>query len=219
MSDLNKSRAARKGALVKAYGDLSVLLAEDDYDAAVSKREHLKMLYHEFKEAHTNYHVTLQDETDIESSDAYFSDVQQLYITQQNTAKATLHDRCPPLHTGQILHTEQSLQGLSNLIHLPPLELKKFSGEPDEFDDFVATFQEVIGNAVSNPAAKLVRLKSQLTGIALDSIKMCRTDSGEEGYIRAMDILRNRFGSPYIVCNSVIERLKYGPDVRCPGEV
>ena len=219
MSDLKKSRAARKGALVKAYADLSVLLAEDDYDAAVSKREHLKMLYHEFKEVHTNYHVTLQDETDIESSDAYFSDVQQLYITQQNTAKATLHDRRPPLHTGQILHTEQSLQGLSNLIHLPPLELKKFSGEPDEFDDFVATFQEVIGNAVSNPAAKLVRLKSQLTGIALDSIKMCRTDSGEEGYIRAMDILRNRFGSPYIVCNSVIERLKYGPDVRCPAEV
>ena len=163
------------------------------------------MLYHEFKEVHTNYHVTLQDETDIESSDAYFSDVQQLYITQQNTAKATLHDRRPLLHTGQILHTEQSLQGLSNLIHLPPLELKKFSGEPDEFDDFVATFQEVIGNAVSNPAAKLVRLKSQLTGIALDSIKMCRTDIGEEGYIRAMDILRNRFGSPYIVCNSVIE--------------
>ena len=28
-----------------------------------------------------------------------------------------------------------------------------------------------------------------------------------------------RFGSPYIVCNSVIERLKYGPDVRSPAEL
>ena len=99
MSDLNKSRAARKGALVKAYGDLSVLLAEDDYDAAVSKREHLKVLYHEFKEAHTNYHVTLQDETDIESSDAYFSDVQQLSTLNRTLLK--LHCMTGALHFTQ----------------------------------------------------------------------------------------------------------------------
>ena len=48
MSDLKKSRAVRRGALAKAYGDLGVLLTEDEYDAAISERENLKMLYLEF---------------------------------------------------------------------------------------------------------------------------------------------------------------------------
>ena len=219
MSDLKKSRAVRRGALAKAYGDLGVLLAEDEYDAAISERENLKMLYLEFKEAHTAYHVTLQEEADVVASDAYFSDVQQLYITQQNTAKGTLHGIVRQQQISQEVHTEQSFKTLSNLMHLPPLELKKFSGEPDEFDNFVATFNEIIGNVVSSPAAKLVRLKSQLTGMALESVKMCCTDSGEEGYTCAMNILRDRFGSPYMVCNSIIERLKHGAKVRTPAEL
>ena len=72
---------------------------------------------------------------------------------------------------------------------------------------------------ISDPAAKLLRLKSQLTGLALESIKMCRTDSGEARFTRAMNILDDRFGSPYIVCNSMIERLKHGPEVRTPEEL
>ena len=48
---------------------------------------------------------------------------------------------------------------------------------------------------------------------------MCRTDSGEDGYVRAMKILRDRFGSLYIVCNSIIERLIHGPNVRSPSEI
>ena len=48
---------------------------------------------------------------------------------------------------------------------------------------------------------------------------MCRADGGEDGLTRAMNILHNRFGSPYIVCTSVIENLKHGPDVRSPSEL
>ena len=82
-------------------------------------------------------------------------------------------------------HNEQSFQTLGQLINLPPLELKKFSGQPDEYDNFVTTFNEVIGSTLSDPASKLIRLKSQLTGTALDSISMCRADGGEDGFTRA----------------------------------
>ena len=34
-----------------------------------------------------------------------------------------------------------------------------------------------------------------------------------------MNILRDRFGSPYMVCNSIIERLKHGAKVRTPAEL
>ena len=43
MADLRKSRAEMKDGLTKAYGNLVVLMAEDDYEAVMSEREHLKI--------------------------------------------------------------------------------------------------------------------------------------------------------------------------------
>ena len=219
MSGLEKLQFKTEDTLQNVYRELEVLIAEDDYDAVASGREHLKALYLNFREAHTNHHVTLQDESDIKASSSYLYDVQQQYIEQQRAAKTALNEMRHQQQVIQESNYEQSLKSLGHLINLPPLELKKFSGQPDEFDNFVTTFNEVIGNIVSDPAAKLLRLKSQLTGAALDSIKMCRTDSGEDGYVRVMKILRDRFGSPYIVCNSIIERLIHGPNVRSPSEI
>ena len=193
MADLMKSRDEMKEGLTKAYGNLSVLIAEDDYEAILSEREQLKTLYMYFREAHMDYHETLTQEADIQVSDAYLRDVQQVYAAQLNAAKSALRDMQQQTQIRQELNSEQSFKALGHLINLPSLELQKFSGEPEEFDSFITTFNAVIGNVISDPAAKLVRLKSQLTGVALESIKMCRTDSGEDGYARAIKTLHERF--------------------------
>ena len=219
MSDLKKSRSVRKAQLEKSYGDLIVLIAEDDVDGIMAHRELMKSLYVNFRESHTKYYENCQEDADIEESDVYLHDVQKLYAEQLNTAKTALNKLRTQNQGTQDVHNQQSFQTLGQLINLPPLELKKFSGEPDDFDNFMTTFHEVIGKVVTDPASKLLRLKSQVTGIASESIKMCRMDDGHDGYARAVKILHDRFGSPYIVCNSVIERLKYGPDVRTPGEL
>ena len=219
MTDFKQSRSVMKTALTNAYGDLGVLIAEDDYEAVVLERERIKALYLEFRDVHTSYHATLKDDADIDASDAFLCDVQKQYIKELNTAKTALVRMRPNVQMTPQLNNDQCFQTLGQLINLPPLQIQKFSGEPEEFDNFIATFNEVIGKVISDPAAKLLRLKSQLTGIALESIKMCRTDSGEAGYTRAMKILHDRFGSPYIVCNSMIERLKHGPEVRTPEEL
>ena len=180
----------------------------------------MKTLYLRFRETYNIHHNTLKEDADIQASDAYFMDVQKQYAAQQMAAKAALNDMLPQKQVKQELNGEHELfKTLGHLINLPPLELKRFSGDLDEFDDFVTTFNEVIGNVISDPAAKLIRLKSQVTGIASDSIKMFRTDSGADGYARAIKILRDRFGSPYVVCNSVIQRLIQGPNVRSPSEI
>ena len=219
MSELLKYRSVEKQELMKLYGNLDVLISEDDYDGVVSEREWMKAQYIKFRETHREYHETLQEESDIEVSDMYLDDAQKLYAKQQNLAKAALNEMRPCKPVKEAFHNEQSFQTLGQLINLPSLELKKFSGQPDEYDNFVTTFNEVIGSTLSDPASKLICLKSQLTGTALDSISMCRADGGEDGFTRAMNILHNRFGSPYIVCTSVIEHLKYGPDVRSPSEL
>ena len=214
-----KSRSERKDELTRAYGNLIVVMSEDDYDAVMSERQRLKELYLKFRDAHHEYHETLDDEAEIQLSDVYFLEVQNLYAAQQNAAKAALNDMQQREQMHQEVNSEQSFKALGHLINLPPLVLQTFSGEPDEYDNFIVTFNEVIGNVVTDPAARLLRLKSQLSGIALDSIKMCRTDGGEDGYARALEILSERFGCPYNVCNSIIEKLKHGPDVRTPIEL
>ena len=119
------------------------------------------------KYTYNSHHNTLKEDVDIEASEAYFMDVQKHYAAQQMAAKAALNDMLPQKPLKQELNGEsESLKALGHLINLPPLELKRFSGDPDEFDDFVTTFSEVIGNVISDPAAKLIRLKSQVTGIA-----------------------------------------------------
>ena len=76
MAELRKSRSACKGALTRAYGDLCVAIAEEDYDGIISERQRMKTLYLKLRESHADYHETLEDETDILASDDYFCDVQ-----------------------------------------------------------------------------------------------------------------------------------------------
>ena len=110
-----------------------------------------------------------------------------------------------------------SVNTLARLMNLPPLKL--FSGAPDEYYVFVSTFKEVVGRITTHPAAKLIRLKSHVSGIAADAIKSCRSQDGAEAYTRAMKILHERFGSPHIICNSIISGLKDGSSVRTPSEL
>ena len=141
MSDLMKYRSVKKQELMKLYGNLDVLIAEDDYDGVVSEREWMKAQYIKFCETHREYHETLQEESDIQVSDMYLYDVQKLYAKQQNLAKAALNEMRPSKPVNKEFHNEQSFQTLGQLINLPPLELKKFSGQPDEYDNFVTTFK------------------------------------------------------------------------------
>ena len=139
MADLRKSRAEMKDGLTKAYGNLVVLMAEDDYEAVMSEREHLKTLYLYFREAHMDYHKILDEDAEIQASNDYLSDVQHVYASQQNAAKAALKDMQLQVQLRPELHSEQSFKTLGHLINLPPLELQKYSGEPEEFDSFITT--------------------------------------------------------------------------------
>ena len=52
MSDLMKYRSAEKQELMNLYGNLDVLIAEDDYDGVVSEREWMKAQYIKFRVTH-----------------------------------------------------------------------------------------------------------------------------------------------------------------------
>ena len=169
--------------------------------------------------------MTLIEESDIVSSEDYIQSVQKMYtlnLKKLNGAMDLIEAK-QTKPTIQPVIEQDSLTGsvntLARLMNLPPLKLDTFSGAPDEYDVFVSTFEEVVGRITTDPVAKLIRLKSHVSGTAADAIKSCRTQDGAEAYTRAMKILYERFGSPHIFCNSIISGLKDGSSVSTHSEL
>ena len=220
-----RTMSARKGLLTKESTYVDMVIEERNYEDMVAERDKLKDLYQRFYLAHEEHHGTLIEESDIVSSEDYLQNVQTMYtlnLKKLNGAMDLIEAK-QTKPTIQPVIEQDSLTGsvntLARLMNLPPLKLDTFSGAPDEYDVFVSTFEEVVGRITTDPAAKLIRLKSHVSGIAADAIKSCRTQDGAEAYTRAMKILYERFGSPHIICNSIISGLKDGTSVHTPSEL
>ena len=217
MTDAKKCRSARKGALTREYSNMELLIEEGSYDILLAEKEKMKELYLNFRTAHETYHDRLDQEDEISTSFRYLEEVQKTYtmkLKDLNTALKDVRAEQP-----QDVVQDQSVRTLAHMINLPPLKIETFTGTPEDYDSFVATFNEVVCRATNDPAAKLIRLKTHVSGIALDAIRSCRTLDGEDGYSRAMKILEQRFGSPHIVCNTLLSRLRNGADIRTPAEL
>ena len=216
-----KSRSARKGLLTKEFNNIEIIIEERDPDEIVAERVKLKDLYKKFKQAHDLYHDPLTDTDEISSSENYYLDVSNVYTIYLRKLNAVI-DLMESKEARVSSKTDTSVESVTSLAHLmslPPLKIEIFDGSPDDYDIFISTFEEVIGRVTSDPVAKLIRLKSHVIGKAADAIKSCRTQDGEKAYTNAINILRERFGSPHIVCNNLVSNLKNGGNVRTPAEL
>ena len=216
-----KSRSARKRVLTKEFNNIERIIEERDPDEIVAERVKLKHLYRKFKQAHDLYHDPLTDTDEISTSENYYLDVSNVYTMylRKLNAAIDLMESKEARVSSKVVTNDESVISLAQLMSLPPLKIEIFDGSPDDYDTFISTFEEVIGRVTSDPAAKLIRLKSHVTGKAADAINSCRTQDGEKAYNNALKILRERFGSPHIVCNNLESKLKTGADVRTPAEL
>ena len=179
-TDKQRSRSARKGLITKETTQLELIITERNYEDMLAEREIYKELYKKFRKAHDEYHDTLDEETDIESSECYLMDVQKKYTLNLRKLNAAIDEECSESKNVSTRNHQQdcqteSLQTLAHLVNLPPLNIETFTGSPDDFDTFITTFDIVVGRVTNDPAAKLIRLKSHVSGIAVEAIKSCRT--------------------------------------------
>ena len=75
---------------------------------------------------------------------------------------------------------------------VPKVEIDKFSGDPLEYQTFLAIFDETIDSRIDDPQIKLTRLLQYTTGSAKAAIRDCALVGGSDGYTQAREILRNR---------------------------
>ena len=102
-------------------------------------------------------------------------------------------------------------------MQLPKCELTKFDGEPLKYWMFIKSFDATVGNTSVGPNVKLNRLFYYCEGEALAVIQCCAVMEPQEGYTKARELLRERFGNDYKITETWVQRLTEGPRVM-PGD-
>ena len=101
---------------------------------------------------------------------------------------------------------------------VPRLQLRPYSGEdPCEYRVFSTAFDELVHKQNLPVASKMARLLSYTIGKAHEAIKGCSYSAA--GYEKARQVLRSRFGDPYVITHHVVSNLRDGKPAKSPKEI
>ena len=196
---LRKQRGLQKADVTRRIKRLEVFVAEEDGDNATAALDGLIKAFRAFRDLHdkcTDEEATVHDN--------YFEETQAPYVTCVSSVK-------------RFLKAHRTAAETSSLVNLPRLELPYFDGEPTDFPIFQQTFNEIVHKAPIDDAAKLARLLQFCKGRAHDAIRSCI--HSKNGYARATTILSERFGSPFLITEKLVNDLRSGKSVRTPEEI
>ena len=145
--------------VTRHLGTLAKLVAEEGIDGVRSRLDRVKHSFDEFEDTHNSYRDTLDNEEDIEASDACFQDMQTTYVAGVKAAKAWLRTQVPCVDLPDMTNPPVATrEDLLNFMHLPKVELDQFDGNPLEYLTFIAVFDEIVGSTVMDGQVKLTRL-------------------------------------------------------------
>ena len=99
-------------------------------------------------------------------------------------------------------------------LNMPRVEIDVFSGNPLEYQGFMAVFNDSVDSQPIKDRMKLTRLLQYTSGAAKSAIRNCALiKDGTDAYTKAKDILKKRFGSDHLIVQKVIQDLKSGKPV------
>ena len=96
-------------------------------------------------------------------------------------------------------------------MQLPKCELQKFDGDPLQYWVLIRSFDATVGNTSVDDSVKLNRLFHYCIGDALAVIRSCVVMEPKAGYMKARELLRDRFGNDYKISEAWVQKLTEGP--------
>ena len=99
-------------------------------------------------------------------------------------------------------------------ISVPKPETISFSGDPKDYHRFMRCFEANIDKRVEDSGLKLNYLIQFCNGEAKEAIQDCVILNPEEGYERAKNILKRRYGRPHTIVRALVQELTSGPTIR-----
>lgn len=212
MVDTPKQRRGRKKAtLTRHLNSLRRHITEEDVDAIKEDLRKAKEAFTDLETVHYEMHDALESVEEQEESDTWFGTVLSEYTTlvkESKTMLKTLNGAPAPMKTP----TPDS-SDLITLLNAPKLQIDTFAGNPADYKTFIGIFNEIVDKTSLSEQAKLTRLLQCTAGDAKLAIKNCALVGGKEGYDKALDILKKRFGDPILISRTVIDNLTLGKSV------
>lgn len=226
--ELSILRRNRKSAVSRHLGTLARRVAEEDVDGTHERLDTLKSAFRLLEEAHDNYHETLTTDADIMASETWFSDIECKYIDGIKSAKLWLKSYSNSVSPAGVRDNASDVSDsastvsqaeLFSLLSLPKAEIDVFTGNPLDYQSFMAIFDETIHNRCDDGQVRLTRLLQYTSGAAKLAIKNCTLIGGKAGYEQAREILKNRFGNDHLVSRQIIAELRSGKSVQSGQEL
>lgn len=121
----------------------------------------------------------------------------------------------PPLETK---NEKINLQNIAATIRqgfvLPKPELSKFDGNPLQYWSFIRSFENNIERNASDENEKLTYHVQYCIGEARRVIKSCVTMDPLIGYKTARQLLKEKFGHPYMIASSFVKSVTEGAPIK-----
>ena len=106
------------------------------------------------------------------------------------------------LHEGQ-----QQQRRLIESVTLPQADLMKYDGSPLRYWEFWRAFENSVDKTSVDDSVKLTRLLHFCTGEAHKLLHACMVMEPTEGYLKAKQMLKERYGNPYRIADAWIQRV------------
>lgn len=141
----------------------------------------------------------------------------EMYMKQES-------NECVPLSESQdvslynLLYKQNQITELlvqqQNFNSLPIREIPMFDGNPLLFQTFIKAFQDCVEESKTNNKGDCLYLQQYTRGQPQELVRSCQHMAPDKGYVRAMELLHDHFGSELKVSAAYVDRLLGWPIVR-----
>ena len=121
---------------------------------------------------------------------------------------------------GEVLNESRvQQQSIVDSLQLPRRELQTFDGDSLQYWPFIRSFRTTVDAKNIDSASKLSCLLQYCKGSARKILNCCETMDPEDGYVRALEILEDRYGNNYEISQKWIRRITDRPNLKGPTEL
>ena len=138
---------------------------------------------------------------------------EQINDKQRRSATPTAQIAIDPVSfdNNQLLSLASALQLRRDF---PQLEVIKFVGDPRKYAKFISTFEQTVGAANLSVNKKLLYLVQHCQGEAKQLLEYCCLPDPENGYTKALSLLKEKYGRPNVIARSYLEKVTQGPFIK-----
>ena len=108
---------------------------------------------------------------------------------------------------GELLKQQQQITEMIQLLQAPPGEITPFDGDPLKYYPFICAFNDSVEKKVLDSNTRLTCLQKYTVGKANAVILSCSLLPPEEGYSKAKEKLKARFGDKFTISHLWVQKI------------